>query len=206
MVWGEVPVFSVDWIDRLRDARSPDGPPMKALKLYREFKVTTAGKAWRDHDYYSAVAEFKQAAQASVEFGDTDRAMRLLEKGEIARNQRDKRTEDKGNYERYLFTLQAKLNKAFNERDLGLARDLLKQMVVISKSMKDADLLKAYKEQLVSVEGIYKGKGTRSVNLQKIMRSRFIDSLNQATLRAGLSFKQQYPEQVKVLTPICAHL
>ncbi len=178
---------------------------MKALKLYRDFTATTAGKAWRDHDYYSAVAAYKQAAHASAEFGDTDRALGFLEKGEIARNHRDKRTEKKGNYERYLFTLQENLAKAFSDRDINKASNLLKQMVVISKSMKDADLFKAYKVQLSAVETVYKGKGSKSIALQKIVRSRLIDSLKHATLRAGLAFKQSYITQTKVLMPICAN-
>jgi hypothetical protein len=75
-------------------------------------------------------------------------------------------------------------------------------MVFLSKSVKGADLFKAYKGQLGAVEAVYKGKGSTSINLQKIMRSRLIDSLNRTTLQAGLAFKQPYPEQVKVLAPL----
>ncbi|NMC04080.1 MAG: hypothetical protein GYA24_02650 [Candidatus Lokiarchaeota archaeon] len=201
----EHPVTAVDWVSLLKvDRASSPRSSMSGLKLYREFKVTAAGKAWRDRDFFSAVSAFRQAADTCAEFGDTDRALRLLEKGELARNRRDMKTVEKGNYERYFFALQARLNKAFNDRNLDLARDLLKQMVVISKSVKDADLFKAYKSQLGAVEAVYKGKGSKHVHLDKIMRARLIDSLRSATDRAGLAFKRPYIDQASILAPLCS--
>jgi hypothetical protein len=174
---------------------------LQAMRLYREFKVTAAGKAWRARDYSGAVSSFKQVARACIDSGDTDRAMQLLDKMETAANPIGSISDDTGNYAKYVSTLQSKLEKAFNDKDINHARDLLKKMIVISKNLRDANLFKSYKGQLLAVEAVYKGKGSRHVPLEKIMRARLIEALHQATDRTGLAVLQANMNPVKPFQP-----
>jgi hypothetical protein len=195
------------WSEIIAAVNLARGSDVKAIHLYKEIAISMAERAWARRERALAMSRFQVGAQLCFEFGEVDRGMCLLNKVEAVRSYREKRLEYKGDYESYFADLQRKLSNAYqDEGNMPRALELLRQLVATAKTIGDTDLRLAYKIQLAEIENVFKGKGTRSITINKIMRERFIDALKRATLRAGLSFRLSTAEQARILAPLCLHL
>jgi hypothetical protein len=191
-----------DWITTI--LRKPEhlDDNVLPLRLYKDLQVITADHEMRKGHVDAALFHLRVAARACFDLGENEQGTHLMERVDAIQIDRANAIGKKDSFSVYLSALQREANDAIKVGNLNRTRDLLRQLAVLSTSIGDYRTSTDYKNQLRSIETVYLAKGSRSITVQKVFRSRLVHALREATMRHELAFRETFADHAKVLRPI----
>ncbi len=194
--------YTDDWVKILLKRSERRVDIVLPLRLYKDLQVIAAGREMRSGNVEAALDHLKTAIRSCFELGDYEQGKRLQERVDAVQIDRANAIGKKDSYGQYLSTLQNEAGEAVKVGDMNRTRDLLRQLAVLSANMGDKRASKDYMNRVHSIETVYVPKGSRSITVQNVFRSRLVHTLRDATNCRELAFRETFADRASVLRPI----